>query len=357
MEKASFNRGKAEAFSKKMVDLLNAGALALMSSIGHRTGLFDTMAKMPPSTSEQIAENARLNERYVREWLAAMVTGRLIDYDPVAMTYFLPPEHAAFLTREAGLDNLATFAQYVPMIAGVEDEIVDCFKGGGGVAYENYSRFHQVMAEDSALTVAASLVERVVPLATGVQDALTHGVEVLDVGCGSGNAVLQLAEAFPKSRFTGYDFSPEAIATAKASAERRRVANVCFEVKDVALLSQVEQFALITAFDAIHDQAKPAIVLSAIARALLPGGTFLMQDVRASSHLHKNMDHPIAPFLYTISTMHCMPVSLALGGDGLGTMWGRELAEKMLLEAGFKSIDVHTLDHDTQNFYYIARKT
>ena len=157
---------------------------------------------------------------------------------------------------------------------------------------------------------------------------------MLDIGCGSGRAVCRLAAEFPNSRFVGYDLCDDAVAAARAEAERQGLNNIRFETRDVSQLGEKEKFDLITAFDAIHDQAKPDVVLREIVAALRPGGTFLMQDILASSHLEKNLDNPIAPFLYTISTMHCMTVSLAQGGAGLGTCWGRELAEKMLRDAG-----------------------
>jgi hypothetical protein len=130
---SSFDPKKAETFAGRLLGALNDGALCLMASIGHRTGLFDAMRDQPPQTSDEIASRAGLNERYVREWLGAMVTSGVISVDPESIRYHLPPEHAAYLTRAAGADNLAVFAQYVPLLGNVEDDIVECFKDGGGV--------------------------------------------------------------------------------------------------------------------------------------------------------------------------------------------------------------------------------
>jgi 2-polyprenyl-3-methyl-5-hydroxy-6-metoxy-1,4-benzoquinol methylase len=351
------DQAKAEAFALKMIGVLNGGALALMTSIGHRTGLFDVMAKLTePSSSEQIALAATLNERYVREWLGAVVTGGVVEYNPVDRTYRLPPEHAAFLTRAASPNNMAVTAQFVPLLGAVEDQIIESFRRGGGVPYSAYPRFHEVMAEESDQTVGAALMDSILPLASGVVEALRLGTHVLDIGCGSGRSLIRMAEAFPLSRFTGYDFSEESIAAARAEAERRGLRNVRFVIKDVAGLEETERYGLITAFDAIHDQAEPAQVLKGIAGALLPEGTFLMQDIAGSSHLHKNMEHPIGPFGYTISCLHCMTVSLERGGAGLGAMWGEEAAQAMLKDAGFKSVEVRKLPHDIINSYYVARK-
>jgi len=202
-----------------------------------------------------------------------------------------------------------------------------------------------------------ALLDAILPLVPGLPQRLAAGIDVLDVGCGSGHALAIMAEAFPNSRFTGYDFSEEAIARARAEAGRRGVANLRFEVRDAAAIDEPEAYDLITTFDAVHDQARPAAVLGAIFRALKRDGVYLMQDIDSSSEVHKNMDHPTGPFLYTISCMHCMTVSLAEGGLGLGAMWGEEKAREMLAEAGFASVRVERLPHDAQNSYFVVRKS
>lgn len=352
----TYDQATADTFATHLLTVLNHGAVALMLSIGHRTGLFDTMADLPPSTSGQLARAAGLQERYVREWLGAMVTGRIVEYDATTETYTLPPEHAASLTRAATPNNMALFMQYIPLLGAVEDAIVECFRHGGGVPYAAFPRFQHVMAEESSQTVAAALVDAILPLAPGVIAALQQGIEVLDVGCGRGHALNMMAKAFPQSRFTGYDFSKEGVAAGKAEAQAWGLTNVQFAVKDMANLDDQERYGLITAFDAIHDQAKPREVLKRIVTALRPDGVFLMQDIDASSHVHKNLNRPMAPMLYTISCMHCMTVSLALNGEGLGAMWGEEQARTLLADAGFTNVEVKRLPHDFQNSYFIARK-
>lgn len=347
---------KQAAFEGRLLTILNDGALTIGLSLGHRTGLFDTMRDLPAATSAEIAAAAGLDERYVREWLAIMVTGGVVDHDPDAATYRLPAEHAACLTRAATPNNLAVVAQYVPLLGAVEDRIVDCFRRGGGVPYDGYLRFHEVMAEDSGQTVVAALGDHILPLVPGLSDDLARGIDVVDVGCGSGLAVLELARRFPASRFTGFDFSEEAIGSATRGAIERGLTNARFEVRDAAALALEHAFDLVTTFDAIHDQADPARVLRNIGRMLRPDGTYLMQDIAGSSHLHQNLDHPLGTLLYTVSTMHCMSVSLAQGGAGLGTMWGRERAIAMLAEAGFHEVERKQLPHDPMNDYYVARK-
>ncbi|MBE9227174.1 methyltransferase domain-containing protein [Phormidium sp. LEGE 05292] len=351
-----FDETKAEIFTDRILGVLNDGALALMISIGHRTKLFDTLAQLPPATSQEIADAAGLNERYVREWLGAMVTGQLIDYNPDNKTYDLPPEHSAFLTSSAGANNMAPITQFISVLGAVEDKIVDCFYKGGGVPYSEYKRFHEVMAEESGQTVVAALEEHILPLIPGLVEDLERGINVLDVGCGSGRAMNKLAKTYPNSRFWGYDISAEAIANASAEAQQKGLTNVRFQIKDVATFDESDRYHLITTFDAIHDQARPDLVLQNIQKALRPDGVYLMQDIHAATEVSDNLDHPVAPFLYTISCMHCMTVSLADGGMGLGTVWGQQKALQMLADAGFTRVEIKQLEHDLQNDYYLVRK-
>jgi SAM-dependent methyltransferase len=351
----SLDAERRDAFADRMLGILNGGALALMLSIGHRAGLFDVMAGLRAAESAEIAASAGLQERYVREWLGAMVAGGVVEYDPAARRYRLPPEHAASLTREARPNNLAATAQWIPLLGSVEDAVLACFERGGGVPYAAYERFHAVMAEESDQTVVANLVETTLPLVPGLVPRLRAGSDVLDVGCGSGRALNHLARAFPASRFTGCDVSGEAIAAARAESELQGLRNVRFEVRDAAELGRRAEFDVVTAFDAIHDQARPAEVLSAVARALRPGGVFLMQEIAGTSRLEDDARHPLGAFLYTVSCLHCMTVSLAVGGAGLGAMWGTETALRMLAEAGFAKVDVARVAGDVMNLYYVAR--
>jgi 2-polyprenyl-3-methyl-5-hydroxy-6-metoxy-1,4-benzoquinol methylase len=356
---AEIDRAKAEAFAGRLLAALNNGALCLMVSVGHRTGLFDVMSQSPPATSQELANRANLHERYVREWLGAMVTARLVMLDPETNRFSLPAEHAAFLTRVALADNMAVFAQYIGIMGVVEDDIVECFKRGGGVPYERFRRFHEVMAEDSGQSVLSSLESHILPLVPGLTDRLAHGVRVLDVGCGRGRIINKLAALYPRSSFTGMDLSTDAIAFARDEGAQKSLDNSHFIAVDLSNFdesAELESFDFITTFDAVHDQAKPLNVLKGIHRALRPNGVYLMQDISGTSHMDRDIDHPIGTFLYTISCMHCMTVSLAQGGEGLGAMWGEEKTREYLQVAGFRSITTHHLAHDIQNNWYVVMK-
>jgi SAM-dependent methyltransferase len=356
MTTQTFDQAKAEEFGGQVMGTLIGAATAYLISIGQRTGLFDTMATLPPSTSEEIARATDLNERYVREWLGGMTAARVMEHDGGSLTYWLPPEHAACLTRAAGLGNLAQMSQYFALLGMVEDKVVEAFRNGGGVPYADFPAFQQLQREESAQIYDATLLDVTLPLVDGLVERLEQGIDVADVGCGAGHAVNAMARAFPRSRFTGLDFSEEGIEIARGEARAWGLTNATFEVRDVATLDGSSTFDFITAFDTIHDQAQPRRVLQGIADSLRKDGVFLCVDIQADSAHAGNIAHPLGALLYTFSVFHCMTVSLALGGEGLGTMWGEQQARELLREAGFRSIDAAHVDGDMMNVYYVCRR-
>jgi SAM-dependent methyltransferase len=355
MSAAALDGAKLEAFEGRMLGVLNGAALALMTSIGHRTGLFDVMSRMRPATSAAIAGAAGLDERYVREWLAAMVTGAVVEYDARTATYALPREHAALLTRAARPDNVAATCQWIPALGALEDRLLDCFERGGGVPQSAFARFHALADEDCA-SVVASLLDGILPLVDGLADALERGIDVLDVGCGNGRALNHLAAAFPRSRFTGYSTKGEDVDAARCEAHERQLGNVRFARRDAALVCHLDEFDLVTALDTIHDHPRPDAALRRLAGALRHDGVLLLREIAASSRLEDDVRHPLGPFLYTVSCLHCMTISLASGGLGLGAMCGAEHVTKLLSNAGFAKVEIRQLPRDAMAHYFIARR-
>jgi len=346
-----------EVFEERLVNALNEAGLMLMTSIGHRLGLFDALADGAAATSEALASRTGLYERYVREWLGSMTAGRVVEMDPDTQSYRLPAEHAALLCRH-GEANMAVYAQFIPLLGRMEDEILACFRDGGGVPYERFERFHEVMAEDSGQTVLPVLFDAILPLVPELPGRLERGIRVLDAGCGRGHALVMMAERYPASEFTGYDLAEEAIEFGRKLAAEKGLDNLRFEKRDLSDFDETAEpaaFDLVTTFDAVHDQAKPLALLRGIRRTLKPDGVYLAQDIHSSSHHHLDQEHPMGVLLYAVSTMHCMTVSLAQGGEGLGTMWGREKAREYFGKAGFSGIEVQQLPHDVQNDYWVLR--
>ncbi len=350
------DRRKVRAFARHLFGVYTAGGLTMMIDLGHRTGLFEAAAR-GPATSPELAERAGLSERYVREWLGAMVTGGIMTYDAADRgRYTLPVEHAAALTGD-GSKNMAPMAAMVPLLGRNLDGIAAAFRSGGGLPYSAFAPdFTGVMDQLNRRPLDELLVDTWLPLVPGLADELRAGARVADLGCGTGHALVLLAGAFPASVFTGYDIAEDALALARAEASAAGLTNVTFEVADAASFAPPEPLDVAFAIDAVHDQADPAAVLRGIHDALVPGGRFVMVDMAASSDLADNVDDPFAAWIYTISTLHCMTVSLAAGGAGLGAAWGRELAVRMLGEAGFGEVTVDPAPGQALNLIYAARR-
>jgi SAM-dependent methyltransferase len=345
---------RAEEFGRRMLGTVNGAMLTLGISLGHRTGLYDAMSELEPATSDEIAARADLEERYVREWLAAQLAGGIVEHDPEAQTWWLPREHALSLTRAAGPNNVAFMATGLSRFAELEDDVLAACRDGGGVPWSRMERLQAWQSElshgyyhhalDAVLAFVPELVER-----------LRSGIDVLDVGCGHGHAALRIADAYPASRIVGYDQAPASIAAASGEAERLGLGNVRFEVRDAAELES-SAFDLVLALDVVHDLARPQEALRAIHDALRPDGELLLAEHALSHRPEQNVAHPLAATLYTVSLFHCMTASLSEGGDGIGIAWGKERIRPALAESGFAGVETHALEGDPFNVFYVARR-
>jgi len=362
------DEAKRETFALKLTDILNMGALNLAMGIGYRARLFDVMDTLDQSASaEDIAARASLDTRYVREWLGIMVCGGVVALsrgENGEDRFLLPKEHADLITRRAGNANLGVYTQEIPLLTRCAmDEVLEGFQTGQGVGYDHYPRFQQFMGQLADAKHREVLVDTFLPSVD--QGALVRrmaaGIRVCDLGCAEGVALMLMAEAFPRSTFVGLDISEEALGKARVDAEENGLTNITFVNEDAAALNETSDLAgtfdYVTAFDAIHDQTQPLAALKGVHALLKPGGVFSMVDIAAGSRLADNRDHPMGPFLYTVSLMHCMPVGLVDGGTGLGMMWGREQAAAMLQAAGFSAVEVSEIPQDAFNLHFFCRKT
>ncbi|SDN77965.1 methyltransferase domain-containing protein [Geodermatophilus sp. DSM 45219] len=350
----SLDETRVAAFGEQLVGAYVGGMVTMMVDLASRTGLLDALAG-GPGTSAEVAARAGLAERYVRECLGALVTAGVVAYDPATRQYTLPAEHAVLLTGPGSV-NMAPISRFIALLGVHVPAVADAFRTGGGVPYEAYRPgFTEVMDGLSRGLMDGQLLDGILPLTGELPARLADGVRVAEVGCGTGHALNLMARAYPRSSFTGYDLAEDAIGLARAEAADWGLTNVSFEVLDVARLPGEPPCTAVFAFDAIHDQADPAGVLARVRAALEPGGWFVMMDIKAASALEDNVGNPLAPWLYAISTLHCMTVSLAQGGAGLGTVWGEQLARQMLDEAGFVDVSVHDVPDDPFDSVYVAR--
>jgi SAM-dependent methyltransferase len=354
-------------FTQKMIEILNYGALNLAVGIGYRTGLFDVMDALDAHrTAEEISGASGLDRRYVQEWLGIMATGGVVEIraaDDGTAEYLLPRSHGDVLARRSGGGNLGVYAQEIPLLtACAMEKVVEGFRTGEGVPYSAYPKFQAFMTELANAKHRQVLVDRFLPTVDGgrMVARLDAGIRVCDLGCGEGVALNLMAEAFPNSRFTGIDVDPEVVRIAENHAAAAGIGNAVFCVRDAAAPNGDSAFEgafdYITAFDAIHDQRDPLGALKSVRRMLAPGGCFSMIDIDSKTPHQENLGHPMGPFLYTVSLMHCMPVGRFAGGAGLGMMWGREQATALLAQAGFDAVEVIEMAHDPFNIHYFCRR-
>lgn len=337
-------------FAAHLTATMTGSALTMLIGVGHRTGLFEAAAR-GPATSGELADRAGLRERYVREWLGAMVTGGIFTLD--AGRYALPPAHAKFLLGETA-SNLMPSLLTLSAFTGILPDLERSFAEGGGVPRAAYGPYLETLGAktgDSWKHVYREhLVDGFFGAVPGLKERLTAGARVLDLGCGTGNAIAVAARAFPASTFTGLDINANVVDQARETAGG--LPNAEFAVGDAAELTGA--YDVITAFDAVHDQDRPDVVLRRIRGALKPDGLFFMVDTNFSSHVENNVGNPLAALCYSISLMYCTTTSLAEGGAALGAMWGTETARDMLADAGFAHVDV--LDSPRpQNCIYACR--
>jgi ubiquinone/menaquinone biosynthesis C-methylase UbiE len=358
---------KRENFSEKMTRILNDGAINLAMAIGYRTGLFDVMDTFEnPQSIESLAQKAGLNPRYLREWLGVMVTGQIVELSrgkDGENQYYLPKYCGDLIARRSGNSNLGVYTQEIPLLTICAMEaVIRGFTTGEGVAYDHYPQFQAFMSQLANAKHRQVLVDKFLPSVDNgrIVRNLKSGIQVCDLGCAEGVALMIMAREFPQSRFVGVDFSQEAIDEARRQVKRQQIENLEFMKLDAASLSDSMSlrgfFDYVTAFDAIHDQTQPMEVLRGIYHILAPGGLFSMVDIAAGSNLADNLSHPMGPFLYAVSLMHCMPVGLVDGGAGLGMMWGREKAVEMLKQAGFQKVQVCKMPDDPFNHHFSCRK-
>jgi len=352
------------AFSDTLTTILNHGAVNLALGLGYNLKIFDVLdARDTPVSIEELAKHCCLDPRYLKEWMGIMVTAGIIlpaPEDPD--TYTLPRKHGDLLCRRAGSGNMGVYFQEIPLLtACAMDAVKQGFKTGNGVPFSAYPDFQAFMTELADAKHEQVLVTEFLP---GVNDGalvrdLDRGIRVCDLGCGQGTAVHLMAKAFPKSQFLGIDTHGQALAIARQRARHLNLTNTAFEELDAARLCEntalAQGFDWICAFDAIHDQSHPLQALEGVRHMLKPDGVFSMIDIKAGSAIADNMAHPMAPFLYTVSLMHCMPVGLNNQGRGLGMMWGEQNARDLLDQAGFSRVSVEQIPNDAFNIHFLCR--
>jgi len=351
-EARAIDRARQQKFAQKVVEDISATMTTLLGSVGDRLGLFKNLAEEGPATSAELASRTRLNERYLREWLGGMATAGYLNYDGPTKRFSLPAEHASVLAQENGPVFVGGIYQMLPAQAGVFEQVVSAFRNGGGVPQSQYDdMMWDGLGRCSATWFENLLLQQWIPALPDAKALLERGGDVADVGCGRGRGIIKLAQAFPRSRYVGYDHFGPTIARATANAREAGVSDrVRFEERDVSK-GLPAQFDVITTFDVVHDAVDPLQLLQSIRRALRPEGVYVCLDTNCSDRLEENAN-PLGAMFHGVSVFYCMTTSLANNGAGLGTLGFHEAKVRELCEkAGFSSVRRVPLDNPFNNLY------
>lgn len=323
--------------------------------VGDRLGLFRAMAGAGALTSEELAAKTGLNERYVREWLRAMVAAEYVDYRPESRKYVMTEEQEfVFGNEESPMFVGGAFHFTAPSIYNTP-RIIEAFRKGGGISYadigdeipEAIERFFRpgyvhFLAKDWLGTIP------------GLTERLARGAQIADVGCGRGQSTIAMAKAFPASKVLGIDYHSPSIERARQLSATYSLTNVEFLQAAAHEIPKDRRFSLICSFDCIHDMVDPRGTLRAIHDALDEDGVYLWSEPNASAHAHENRN-PIGKAFHAISPLHCMTVSLAHDGEGLGTVIGEEGARALAKEAGFSRFERLEIQNPFNQFFALRR--
>jgi SAM-dependent methyltransferase len=340
MDSNMLDRKKAAAMARQVGVDFGAALTAALAYIGDRLGIFKAMAGGSAFTTQQLAERTGLNERYLREWTATMAAAGYIDYSPEDATFRMSPEQAAVLTNEDTTYFTAGAFQYAVACYRQIPKLMEAFRGGGGVPFSDFGP-DIVEAIERLFHVGYEtwVAREWIPAVPDIHERLLAGGEAAEVGCGAGQCLIPVAAAFPTSRFFGYDVDPTSVERARNKAAAAGLTGrIAFEQIAAERVPLMERFDLVMAFNCIHDMAHPRAALKAIQRMLKPDGAFLWSEADVGARLEDNLG-PVGRTLYGASTMHCMTVSLAQGGEGLGSAISAELAINLAVEAGFASME------------------
>jgi 2-polyprenyl-3-methyl-5-hydroxy-6-metoxy-1,4-benzoquinol methylase len=351
---AELNMKKVEELAFRVVGDMGGAFVMALGYIGDRLGLYKALDGAGPITSEELASKTGLNERYVREWLRAMVAAEYIDYDEGSQKYVMSSEQAFVLSNEdSPMFVGGGFHFTVPSILNVP-RILDAFKNGGGIPYSEIGDEIPPAIERFFRPGYVNFLSRdwlgAVP---GLTAKLEKGITVGDVGCGRGQSTVAMAKAYSNSRFLGIDYDGRSITAARKLAESAGLTNAEFVQGPAERLPRDRKYDLICSFDCIHDMVDPIATLRAINSALASDGVYLWSEPNCSPDAHKNRN-PVGRTFHAISPLHCMTVSLAHDGAGLGTVIGERGARELAGKAGFSKFEKLPIQNPFNQFFALG---
>jgi len=346
---------KVEEIADKAIGYLSGAGVSALVYLGDRLGLYRALSESGPATSAELAAKAGLHERWVREWLYGQASAGLVRYAGDGR-FELTSEQAAVLANEENPAFVGGgFALIFPLLQRWE-RLFESFRTGRGVPYNELGTDHAVgESRFSSPWMRANLVPVILPGLDGVTARLTAGAKVADVGCGSGKALLEMARAYPRSDFHGYDSSELAIGFAETHLARSGLRNVSFHRAAANTLPPDASFDFVLTWDCLHDMTDPPAAMRSIRAAIKPDGTWLIVDINGMPTPEENYAHPLGALLYSFSILDCLACSTCEeGGAGLGTLGLPDpVARKMTAEAGFTRFIVRDFSNPLNSFYEV----
>ncbi|MDA2934694.1 class I SAM-dependent methyltransferase [Acidobacteria bacterium AH-259-D05] len=346
---------KIEELAFRVVGDMGGAFIMALGYIGDRLGIFKAMSGAGPLTSVELAEKTRLNERYVREWAKAMVAGEYIDYEPESDKYVMTDEQAFVLANEdSPMFVGGAFHFTTPSIWKVP-EVMNAFENGGGVPYSELpDDIPEAIERFFRPGYIHFLTQEWLPAVEGLKEKLEEGATVADVGCGCGQSTVAIAKAYPKSKIMGIDNDAKSIERARKLAQENQVSNAEFLCAPAEEIAGEQKYDLICSFDCIHDMIDPLGTLKAIREALAGEGVYVWSEPNASEKPLENRN-PLGKAFCSISPLHCMTVSLAHGGEGLGTVIGEAGAHELATGAGFSIFEKLPIENPFNQFFALRR--
>lgn len=352
MTTTEVDQAKVEQFVEQAIGDYSGTMTVLLCHLGDRLGLFRDLSESGPATPAELAQRTGIDERYAAEWLRGLTAPGYLDYDGGTGRYALSPEHAMVLAVEGSPAFLGGGYQMLAGMLEPLDHIAGAFKDGGGAGQNRYgTNLWEGMERFTNGWFENHLLQEWIPAMPDVQTKLEAGCDYADVGCGSGRALLKLAEAFPSSRFAGYDLFPTQVERARANIEAAGLADRIEVAVADAGERLPERYDVISTYDVIHDAVDPLGLLRGIHRSLNPGGTYICLDISCADR-HEENEGPLAAMFYGFSVLYCMTTSLANGGEGLGTCGLPEAkARELCTEAGFSEVRRAPIEDPFNNLY------